>query len=107
MSVQRRLREDLVEALTKRDKVEVSTIRTLIAALENAEAIEDDTKVDVDVVFRPDRPRRELTPEDVRRILQAERSEVALAAEHYRDLGVDEEADELEQRTRIVDRYLD
>lgn len=81
-------------------------LRTLIAAIESAGAIEADTPVDPPIGLNHDRPRRELTESDVSRIVERERAEVAEAAARYRSLGLTEEAAELERQADIVNRYL-
>jgi len=81
-------------------------IRTLIAAIENAAAIEADTPVDPQIGLNHDQPRRDLTESDVSRVLERERAEVTEAAASYRGLGLADEAAELERRADIADRYL-
>lgn len=105
LSIPARLRADLVTSLRARDQVETSMIRTLISAIENAEAVEATTIAEPQLGLNHDRPRRELTEADIVEILRMERAELAEATAHYRALGLDE-ATELERRTEIVDRYL-
>lgn len=101
-----RLRTDLLAARKARDGVEVSTIRSLIAAIENAGAVEDMASSAVPLTgLNHDEPRREIEGTEVEDILNRERTELAEAAAQYRRLGLNE-ASELERRVRIVDRYL-
>lgn len=110
MSVRDRLRADLAVALKTRDAIEISTLRTLVGAIENAEAVE--VKVTTGPTAEPnvglghDQPRRILTEEDLRQVIAAERADVAAAAAQYRELGLDDETTEMERRLEIVDRYL-
>lgn len=105
MNVRNRLRSDLVTARKARHPTEVSMIRTLIAAIENAEAIEADGSKEHKVGLGHDQPRRELTDDDIAAIMEKERTEVVDAITHYRDLGLTAHLDELEERLRVVDRY--
>ena len=106
MSVPDRLRADLAFAMRARDKTEVSMIRTLIGAIENAEAVEGESSIDPKIGLNHDLPRKILTDEDVVHILSLERSETAAAADGYQEMGLADEAEELVRRVRIIDRYL-
>lgn len=106
-TVLERLRADLKVALANRDRLEVSQIRTLIAAVENAEAVEVETSTRPRFGLDHDVPRRVLDTEDVTRIVTLERDELVDSVSRYRELGLVDEAAELETRLRIVERYLD
>lgn len=80
-------------------------IRTLIAAVENAGAIEAEMSPEPRIGLGHDRPRRELQSDDVNDIIERERTEVLDAIAHYRQLGLTEELQELETRLRVIDRY--
>jgi hypothetical protein len=92
--------------LRARDKIEISMIRTLIAAIENAEAIDADDRGMPAIGFNHDQPRKTLTADDVTRIVVSERDDLIDALEQYRSLGLGPEVEELEHRVEIVDRYL-
>ena len=81
-------------------------IRTLIGAIDNAEAIEAEGSVDPKVGLDHDQRRRVLEESDVLAILRGERKEKFEAAQNYRDLGLVDEAADLDARVEIVDRYL-
>lgn len=81
-------------------------IRTLIGVIENAGAVEVEPTVEVKTGLGHDVPRRELTDEDVRALLEGERAEVADALGRYRDLGLDHQIAEMETRLSVVERYL-
>lgn len=87
-------------------KTEVSMIRTLIGAIENAEAVEAEGSVDPKIGLDHDQPRRVLGEGDVLAILRGERKETLEAAQNYRDLGLVDEAADLDARLEIMDRYL-
>lgn len=107
VSIPARLREDLAIALRSQNRIEASMIRTLMAAIDNAEAIEASTTSDPKIGLDHDQPRRDLTTDDVTRIVEGERDELAEAVDHYRQLGLTDQVEELETRLRIVNRYLD
>lgn len=85
----------------------MSQLRTLIAAVENDEAVEVETSSEPKLGLHHEVARRFLGSDDVNRILTRERDELADAASHYRELGVVEELGTLEARLRIVARYID
>jgi uncharacterized protein YqeY len=101
-----RLRADLATALRSRDTTEASMIRTLIGVIENAGAVEVERTSEIKTGLGHDVPRRELTDEDVRALLESERADVADALERYRDLGLDHQIAEMETRLSVVERYL-
>jgi len=100
-----RLRADLTAARRKRAAVEASTIRTLIAAIENAEAVEAEPTVEPKRGLGHDVPRKVLTERDVSVIIDREHSEVSEALAHYRDLGLTDQVAEMERRLAVVERY--
>jgi len=81
-------------------------IRTLIGAIENAEAFEAGSSIDPKIGLDHDQPRRFLEEGDVLAILRGERKETLEAAQNYRDLSLVDEAADLDARLEIVDRYL-
>lgn len=107
VSIPERLRADLKIAMANRDRLEMSQLRTLIAAIENAEAVEMRTSIEPKLGVNHDVARRDLGPDDVRSVITRELDELADAVSRYRDLGLDHEVEELETRVQIVNRYLD
>jgi uncharacterized protein YqeY len=105
LNVPNQLRADLVTARKARHPTEVSMIRTLIAAIENAEAVEAADSEEPKIGLGHDQPRRELTDDDIATIVERERTEVVEAITHYRELGLTAHLEELEERLRVVDRY--
>ncbi|MGB8362284.1 MAG: hypothetical protein WCE80_12880 [Acidimicrobiia bacterium] len=105
MTALERLRADLTEARRKRAVVEASMIRTLIAAIENAEAVESAPSVEPKRGLGHDVPRKVLTERDISVIIEREHSEVAEALAHYRDLGLTNQVEEMERRLTVVERY--
>jgi uncharacterized protein YqeY len=96
------LRIDLVAARKDGDTEKASLIRTLIAAIENAEAVDPSTTDGSSEV-----PRRELDDNDLLGILAGERHDLEQAADHYNRIGNPAEAERLRSLTTIVDGYAE
>jgi len=94
------LRRDLSEALKAGSAERTSLIRSLIAAVENAEAIEPQPG---DIATEA--PRRRLTDADLLAIVTRERSELLAAAAEYERGGRAEEAARLRAHADVVERY--
>ena len=97
-----RLRADLLAAMKAKDETLLKVLRATLAAIGNAEAIDPSTVApDVTEVQR-----RELTDDDVRSVIEAERAELESAAAELDANGRAEEADALRRRRVVLDRYL-
>lgn len=109
------MRADLKTALKARDKVTVATLRTALAAIDNAEAV---AAVEPDAVGSQhiggavvgvgaaEVARRELSPEDIRDIVAAEVAEREATVAQYRRIGQDERAEALLAEVAVLNRYL-
>ncbi|MCB0077498.1 MAG: GatB/YqeY domain-containing protein [Anaerolineales bacterium] len=131
MTIRSRMREDLKAAMKARDRVTMTTLRTLIAALDNAEALpmDDETMVratletlermsreraDIErdshwvgaLGLSNDLPRQTLTDADEQRILQREAAERRAARNDYQRLGRDDQVAQLDRELEIVEGYL-
>lgn len=106
-----RLRRDLTAALLARRSGEVRVIRTLIAAIDNAEAVEvapgdskysaqrfGDEQVEV--------PRRRLSAEELDTIIANERDERLSVAVQQEAAGNASRSSELREESRILQSYL-
>lgn len=102
------LRADLTTALRARDQVRVHAIRAALSAIANAEAppAPADSSVEPIVGQLVEHERRRLTRDDLRGILQAEVDERDRAAEEYRSLGRDDEADRMNAEGEVLRGYL-
>lgn len=103
------LRADLTTALRARDQVRVHAIRAALSAIANAEAPPvppTDSSVEPIVGQLVEHERRRLTRDDLRGILQAEVDERDRAAEEYRSLGRDDEADRMAAEGEVLRSYL-
>lgn len=116
MSVQRRLRRDLAAAMKARDPVAVPALRSVLAALANAEAVDASAAPEpagsehfagaAAGLGAAETPRRELTDADVAAIVEAEIAERVSAAEHARRSGHARRADQLSAEAQALARYL-
>ncbi|GAB3763252.1 GatB/YqeY domain-containing protein [Microlunatus parietis] len=95
-----RLQAALRDALKDRDRVAARAIRTALAAIANAEAVDPADHSTAEV------PRRELGADDLRSIVGAEVSERRRAALTYEQSGRTEHAGELHREADVLDRIL-
>jgi uncharacterized protein YqeY len=106
MPLRTRLQADLVASMKAREAGRVAALRTALAAIANAEAVE------VPVQEGPWRPseteatRRHLTEEDVRAIVAAELEAAAEGAQEMRALDQHEEADRLAAQADVLEAHL-
>ncbi|HEX7100822.1 MAG TPA: hypothetical protein VF377_16475 [Acidimicrobiia bacterium] len=103
-----RLRRDLITAMSQRDMVAVSAIRTAVAAIDNAGAVEaQHSAAPIGAGgFSPDVPRRELDEKAVAQILEAEIEERRTAMATLADLGQDSHVERLQREVEVLVRYL-
>lgn len=109
MTTPERLKTDLVMAMRDRDKVRMSTIRTLIAAIDNAGAVAVEGQGLADEPKRGlghDVDRRHVSNAEITSIVAAERDELIAARDEYRELGETRLAEELERMVEIAGEYL-
>lgn len=78
----------------------VSLLQTLIAAIDNAEAVDATQAEGVTEVAR-----RHLTEDDLVAVIRSESSELRRAADEYERRGSDEEARRLRSLAVVADRY--
>ncbi len=106
-----RLRTDLKSAMRTRTSLDVSVLRSLIAALDNAQAVPvgDQHARYVDYEFGDpsvEIPRLVLDAADVEAVLEREASEWSVAADRFEALGQSDKSAELRKQATIVARYL-
>jgi uncharacterized protein YqeY len=97
------LRADLKEARKANDPEKVALIRTLIAAIDNAEAV--DVQGLAAANGPGDAPRRRLSDQEIMNIVLREGAELRAAAEDYERHGRSDEANRLWLLSIIADRY--
>jgi uncharacterized protein YqeY len=111
-----RLREDLAAAMKARDRVAVTVLRTTLAAIDNAEAVDvsptEPPRADSPHVAgasagvgSSDVARRMLSDADIRAIIRKEAAERCQAAAEYEKLGRVDIADALRREAAVLDTY--
>jgi uncharacterized protein YqeY len=105
------LKADLRTAMRERKAAEVTTLRGLISAIDNAQAVPVGDKHDT-YVFHAfgdsavEAPRRALSQDDLRALVEAEIRARNDAAEDYRRLERGDKAQKLTEEAQILGRYL-
>ena len=111
------LRRDLTAAMKARQREELATIRTLIAAIDNAEAVgvgspasptsasSGDFAGAIAGFGSGDVPRRELNETDLDELLDAEITDRRAQAEEFEALGRPDEALRLRDQAALIKRY--
>ena len=101
-SLQRRLQADLRVAIEQRDALRLSVLRTTLAALSNAEAVDPGN-------YAPgvtEVPRRVLPDEEIRCVVERERDELRATARGMHRVGAHDRARELLRQADVLDGYL-
>jgi uncharacterized protein YqeY len=107
--IKARLRTDLRAAMGARRIDEVAVLRTLLGALDNAEAVSVAPQHYTERPFgdpATEVPRKRLSADDVEAVLGAEQRERLLTAETLERAGRAEDATKLRNEAAIVGRYL-
>ena len=105
------LKADLRIAMRDRKTAEVTTLRGLISAIDNAQAVPVGDRHDK-YVFHAfgdsagEVPRQAVSGDDIRELIEAEIRAQNDAAEDYRRLGRADKAQELAEEAQILGRYL-
>lgn len=102
-----RLQADLTDAMKARDKPRTAVLRSTLAALANAEAVDPGQQSSLPRAFgTTEVARRELTPEDERAIVERERAELTSAAAELRQHGRPAAAAELDAQAAVLAAHL-
>lgn len=113
MAIREQMKAALVEATRARDRASMTTLRTLLGAIDNAEAVVPDpalptpSEAPMGTLGYQDMPRRLLTEEDIRHLLSHEAEERRTSAANYEELGREEEARRLYAEVALIQRCLD
>lgn len=94
-----------------KDRTAVSTLRTVIAALDNAGAVptvEGSSAIETSALGAgaSDRPRRELTPDEERAVVNSEVADLKAAAVQYRSVERQDLAEQLEAQAELLGNFL-
>ncbi|WP_078287774.1 hypothetical protein [Mycobacterium sp. D16R24] len=109
------MRTDLTAAMKARNSVAVSALRTAIAAIDNAESVDDTARTRLDNTHiagatrglgSAEAARKVLSPADVRAILRAQIDDRTAEAERYDTLGQAQAAARLRQEAAVIAGYL-
>ncbi len=107
MTLRARLKEDLLQATRARDRATMATLRDLLGALDNAEAVAISAPAWPPIEFgSAEVPRRLLSQKELRLLLQREADEHRRAAETYTQLGQVAAAEEMRAKAELVAGYL-
>lgn len=100
--------QDLRTALKSRDKVAVSLLRSLMASLDNAEAVavDDASLPTVPTTERYEVARKTLTADDVRRLLEQELAERQRVHDEFVSLGKADVVVRLRTEIELIAAYL-
>lgn len=100
------IRTDLQEALRQRDRAAVSPLREILAAIDNASAVDAPQGYDYTGEAPTEVTRREVTFGEVVASLQRLIDQRLAAAANYRDLGQSDRAAEHVQAAAVMTGYL-
>ena len=101
-----RLAVQLRATMKARDQITVATLRSVLAALDNASAVAETTAHVPVIGLSGDVPRAELTVQDIDRILKAETTEREIAAADYQRRGLEDGAARLRAEIAIIARIV-
>ena len=101
VDVRSRLRAELTASLKRRDRAVAAALRSAVAAVDNAEAV-DPTGVDTTEVAR-----RELSADEIDAILHHEVDDLRTAAEEYAELAQADRAADLAAGAAALSAILD
>lgn len=105
-TIRGRMQADLTAAMKARDRTAVAALRGALSAISNAEAIEVASHSALPVAGSTEAPRRELSEDDIRGLVQRERDEWNASAEEMRRLGRTAESEDLAAQAMILSGYL-
>jgi uncharacterized protein len=114
VSLRERLRAALPTAMKARDRTAVSALRSTLSAIDNAEAVDRPAGADRGLAIEQSAvgvgamevARRELTDDDVERIVRAEIDEREEAAAGYARSGRTEQAEKLRAEAAVLTSLL-
>jgi uncharacterized protein YqeY len=101
-ALRHRLQADLRVALAKRDGLRLSVLRTTLSALSNEETVNPGE-------FPPgatEVPRRVLSADEIRSVVERERDELRTSAHRLRRVGAHDRARELLGQADVLDAHL-
>jgi len=109
MQIREQMKADLVQAMKARESLTVATLRSVLGAIDNAEAVpvtEPTLPVEPVIGKSNEVPRKLLSANDIRQILVRERNERQAASLEYAGLGQEAAAERLRREAAIIASYL-
>ncbi len=106
MTIRDQITADLKTALKARQMETVSTLRTILGEIANAEAVETDTDFVPMSGRSNDVPRRVLTDADIRGILTAEADHHRAAIAEFESVGHQDAIERLQAGLDLINGYL-
>ena len=107
VTIRQQITGDLYEAMKSRQRDVVTTLRTILSEIANAEAVEADTDFVPMIGRTNDVPRRTLTDDDIRQILEAEAARHREAMAEFENVGRLDEVERLQFGLDIINRYIE
>jgi uncharacterized protein YqeY len=105
----RQMKADLINAMKSREHLKVATLRSVLAALDNAEAVPvsgQRTVAEPVIGQSHEVPRKVLSEEEITQIIQREIDERKAASTEYLRLGQLDEAARLQSAAALIAAYL-
>jgi uncharacterized protein len=106
MSLRKSLKADLLKAMKARQSHTVSTLRTVLAAIDNAEAVDVDTSIVPLTGITKDVPRKVLSEAQMIEIVRAEVEDLRSVMDDYERFGKNAEAEVLREKLNALLPYL-
>lgn len=110
MQLREQMKVDLIQAMKVRQSATIATLRSVLAAIDNAEAVAVSTAstLPVEPVLgkRHEVPRKLLSADDIRQIIQNEMDERQANSLKYAALGRKAEAERLQTAAALIASYL-
>lgn len=115
MPVRQKLRDALTTAIKSRDRVAVAALRSTLAAIDNAEAVDRPASTDRNLSIESipigagatEVARRNLTETQVQQIVHAELAERHAAAHAYEQAGQREHAERLRAEISVISQCVE
>lgn len=109
MQLREQMKMDLIQAMKTQERATVATLRSVLAAIDNAEAVPvRESKASVEPIAGKSNevPRKVLSADEIRQIVQRERDERQHASVTYGQLGQKAEAARLQKAAALIATYL-
>lgn len=107
--IREQMKVDLRNAMKARDTERVTTLRSVLAAIDNAEAVPVAAApftVEPEAGQRTEVPRKVLTGDDIRQIIEREVAERRHASQTYAQVAQQAEAERLQRAATLLISYL-